>query len=79
MLSARNAEDAGTAKRRREGRLRQFLRHEWLTVPMLLAETQHHAARSRGEESELNNATPPSMAARTLYFSLDDDGACRPA
>ena len=30
--------------RRRERRLRQFLRHERLTVAMLLAETNHHAA-----------------------------------
>ena len=44
MWSARNSGDAGTAKRRRERRLRQFLRHERLTVAMLLAETNHHAA-----------------------------------
>ena len=92
MWSARNAKDAGTAKRRRERRLRQFLHHERLTVAMLLAETQHHAAprgqnmaRSRGEKSELNNATgqktPPPRAASTEYFTLDDDGdvlAARP-
>ena len=40
------AEGAGTAKRRRELRLRQFLRHERLTVAMLLAETRHDAAPS---------------------------------
>ena len=38
MWSARDAEDAGTAKRRRERRLRQFVLHERLT------ETHHHAA-----------------------------------
>ena len=38
------AHAAGAAKRRRERRLRQFLRHERLTVAMLLAESQHHAA-----------------------------------
>ena len=47
MWSARDAEDAGTAKRRRERRLRQFLRHERLTVAMLLAETNHHAVPTR--------------------------------
>ena len=92
MWSARDAEDAGIAKRRRERRLRQFLRHERLTVAMLLAKIQHHAAprgqnmaRSRGEESELNNATgqktPPPRATSTVYFSLDDHGdalAARP-
>ena len=42
-------------------------------------------ARSREEESELNNATgqktPPPRAASNVYFSLDDDGdvlAARP-
>ena len=83
MWSARNAEDAGTAKRRRERWLREFLRHERLTVAMLLAETQHHAAprgqnmaRSREEESEMHNGqtTLLSRAASTMYFSLDDDG-----
>ena len=44
MWSARDAEDAGTAKRRRERRLRQFLRHERLTIAMLLAETGHNPA-----------------------------------
>ena len=44
MWSARDAEDAGTAKSRRERRLRQFLRLERLTVAVFLAETQHHAA-----------------------------------
>ena len=41
MWSARDAEDAGTAKRRRKRRLRQFLRYEWLTVAMLLGDTNH--------------------------------------
>ena len=44
MWTASMAEHAGAAKRRRERRLRQFLRHERQTVAMLLAETQHHAA-----------------------------------
>ena len=41
------AHAAGAAKRRRERRSRQFLRHERLTVAMLLAESQHHAAPRR--------------------------------
>ena len=41
------AHAAGAAKRRRERRLRQFFRHERLTVAMLLAESQHHAAPRR--------------------------------
>ena len=59
---------------------------------MLLATYEHHAAlrgqsvaRSRKEESEMNNATfqktPPPRAASTVYFTLDDDGdvlAARP-
>ena len=67
-------------------------RHEQLTLQMLLATYEHHAAprrqskaRSREEESELNNATgqkiPPPRVASTVYFSLDGDGdvlAARP-
>ena len=94
MWSARDAEDAGTAKRRRERRLRQFLGHERLTVAMLLAqtETQHHAAprgqnmaRSRGEESELNKATgqktPHSQGGKhnVLQLGRRRRCACRPA
>ena len=37
-------EHAGAARRRRERRLRQFMKHERLTVAMLLAEMNHHAA-----------------------------------
>ena len=50
--------------RRRQRWLRQFLRHERLSVAMALAEFTHHTAprrptmaRARGEESEVNNAT----------------------
>ena len=49
----------GSARRRRGRRLRQHLRHEQLTLCMVLAVTQHHSAprepemaRTRGEESE---------------------------
>ena len=38
---------AGAAKRRRERRLRQWQRHERLTVAMALAEATHHAAPRR--------------------------------
>ena len=61
----------GAAKRRRERRLRSWLRHERMTVAMALAEVTHHTAprgqktaRARGKESdELYDAkgltTPP--------------------
>ena len=82
----------GAAWGRRLRRLRAHWRHEQLTLQMLLATYEHHAAprglmkaRSRGEESELSNATgqktPLTMAASTVYFSMDDDGdvlAARP-
>ena len=61
---------AGATRRRRERRLRQFLRHERPTVAMALAEKLHNTsrgqriARARGEENELHFAmgqmTPPS-------------------
>ena len=79
----------GAAWRRRQRRLRAHWRHEQLTLQMLLATYEHHGqskARSREEESELNNATgqktPPPRVASTVYFSLDDDGdvlAARPS
>ena len=76
------AHAVGAAKRRRERRLRQFLRHEPLTVGMLLAESQHHAtprgqsmARSGGwERAALHGQVaehPTPQVAGTEYFSLD--------
>ena len=46
MWSARDAEDAGTAKRRRERRLRQFLRHERCSWP---GQTQARSGREARE------------------------------
>ena len=37
----------GAARRMRERRLRQFLRHERLTVAMALAEKLHHTSRGQ--------------------------------
>ena len=82
----------GAARRRRQRRLRAHWRHEQLSLQMLLAESQHHAAprgqskaRSRGEESETNYAfgqkTPLPNAASTVYFDLfgaEDVLAARP-
>ena len=74
------AEDAGTAKRRRERRLRQFLRHGPLTVAMALAACTHHAAprgqsRGAGGGNEMYYTAKfrniPPQAAGTEYFSLD--------
>ena len=85
MRSVPSAEHAaGTAKRRRrERRLHQFLRHERLTVAMLLAETNHHAAprgqtmaRSGGwvRGALLNEVpeAPTSQKPGTQHFFLDD-------
>ena len=84
LASVRDANASGAA-RRRQRRLRQWLRDERLSVSMALAEYNHLSAlrrptisRARGEESEMNNATsqttPLTRAASTQYFSLDDDG-----
>ena len=40
----------GAAKRRRERRLRSWLRHERMTVAMALAEVTHHTA-PRGQKT----------------------------
>ena len=83
LASVRDANASGAA-RRRQRRLRQWLRHERLSVAMALAEYNHHSAlrrptmaRARGEEIELYNVTgqttPLPRAASTQYFSLGDD------
>ena len=68
------------ARRRRERRLRQFLRHERLTVAMALAETLHHTsqgqkiARASEEENEMHVAmgqtTPPPRAEAAKLYPL---------
>ena len=84
MLASVLGANASGAARRRQRRLRQWLRHERLSVAMALAEYNHHSAlrrptmaRARGEESEFYNATgqttPLPRAASTQYFSLGDD------
>ena len=85
---------SGAARRRRERRLRQHRRHEQLTLRMLLATYQHHAAprgqttaRSGGRaRDELHGEAPdeaPPQAAGAQYFRMDDDeeapAAWRPA
>ena len=44
MLASVRDANATAAARRRQRRLRQFLRHERLSVTMALAGTQHHTA-----------------------------------
>ena len=84
MLASVRGANASGAARRRQRRLRQWLRHERLSVAMALAEYNHRSAlrgptiaRASGEESEMYNATgqttPLPRAASTQYFSLDDD------
>ena len=40
----------GSARRRRERRLRQFLRHECLSVAMALSEKEHHTSRGQRKD-----------------------------
>ena len=83
--SAAGRGGTGSARRRRERGLRQHWRHEQLTLQMLLATYQHHAAprgqttaRSGEWGSELNytatiRTTPTPQAAGTVYYPLDVD------
>ena len=85
--SAATRGGTGSARRRRERRLRQHWRHEQLTLQMLLATYQHHAAprgqmtaRSVEWGSELNytaaiRRTPPPLpqAAGAQHFAMDVD------
>ena len=83
-----HGEHAGAAKRRRERRLRAMLRHERMTVAMVLSEKKHHTSRGQnkdrttGEENVMNytaklGKTPPPTAAATEYdpMVLDEGGA----
>ena len=71
----------GSARRRRERRLRSMLRHERMSVAMALAEKLHHSAqrpemaRTGGEESEVKytakfRTTPPPQPE---LFSLEEE------
>ena len=84
------AEHAGAAMRRRQRRLRQWLRHERLSVAMALAETNHHAAprgqtKARaggGARDVLHGCVPEDalpQAAGAQFFSLGDDDVEAPA
>ena len=75
---------SGAAQRRRQRRLRSWLRHERMTVAMALAEKLHHSTRGQrmaraGEEDlELHYTAefrthPPPQAAGTVYFAMDVD------
>ena len=80
-----NTDGAPSAARsRRERRLRQFLRHERLTVAMVLSDKKHHTSRgqrkdrSREEEYATHYTakfpkTPSPQAAATVYHPLTDD------
>ena len=84
------AEHAGAAMRRRQRRLRQWLRHERLSVAMALAEYSHHAAprgqtKARaggGAHDVLHGCVPEDalpQAAGAQFFSLGDDDVEAPA
>ena len=83
-----HGEHAGAARRRRERRLRATLRHERMTVAMVLSEKKHHTSRGQnkdrttGEENVMNytaklRKTPPPTAAATVNdpMVLDEGGA----
>ena len=83
MWSLRGSDEhaAGAAMRRRQRRLRSWLRHERMTVAMLLAAREHHTtprgrlARS-GEwvREEVHGQAPEEPhAAGVQHFFLDDD------
>ena len=79
----------GAAMRRRQRRLRQFLRHERLSVAMALAEKLHHTSRGQrfaraGEEGREEHyalrrqrPTPPQPELFQLYE--EEPGGSRPA
>ena len=83
-MAARDDGGAGSARRRRERRLRSFLRHERMAVAMALAESTHHSAQRQktaraGEgESEMkytaeDRRTTTPQEPGTQHFFLDDE------
>ena len=70
--------DVGSARRRRERRLRSFLRHERMTVRMELAAALHHSS-FRGAGPEMYDAprrqrTANSRVGPAEYHELSSDG-----
>ena len=73
----------GAAMRRRQRRLRQWLRHERLSVAMALAESQHHTSRGQktaraggGVRDAVHGEVPEALLLHepgTQHFTLDDD------
>ena len=86
MSDVDHATGAGAARRRRERRLRAYLRYARMSVAMALAESRHHTA-PRGQEkarawegghemqytAEFREPPPPPEAAGTQYFAMDFD------
>ena len=81
-MSLHGDHEHGAARRRRQRRLRMHWRHEQLTLQMLLATYEHHAAprgqsraRSEGWERDVLHGQVPEhptpQMAGTEYFSLD--------
>ena len=68
--------DVGSARRRRERRLRSWLRHERMTVRMELAAALHHSS-FRGAGPETYDAPRSQMTANSredsVYFDLFDE------
>ena len=91
MYVARDAEGGGTgsARRRRERRLRAYLRYAQMSVAMALAETTHHSAqrqkkaRAREEEREVHytaafrTTVPPPE--QELFDLFEEPGGERPS
>ena len=64
------AEHAGAAMRRRQRRLRQWLRHERLSVAMALAETNHHAAPRGQTKARAGGEAPVALHGHVPEASL---------
>ena len=66
----------GAARRRRERRLRQFLRHERLTVAMVLSEKKHHFSRGQRKDRSggASCTTRPSSTATLSGLAVGATG-----
>ena len=76
MLMAAHGADGGTgsARRRRERRLRSWLRHEQQSVSSVLATVTHHSFGGAAYTAKFRKTPPPQAAATECYPLTDDEG-----
>ena len=71
-----DVDSASATRRRRERRLRQFLRHERLSVAMALSEKRHHTSRGQRKDRARGYEMPFMPKFRPGLFGLYEEEPC---